>query len=97
MYIYTVRLVIDHETKDKFIDYLYHEHLPYVVNTGCFLDSSLEIDTTKDEVIARYNCKNKELFDKYLMEYAEEMRNDVLQKFPRSILKAERNFCKIVK
>ncbi len=96
MFVYTVKLIIDKNSKDNFISYLYKEHLPDVVNTGCFIDYSLEEDIEKDELIARYDCISQELFNKYLDEYAERLRNDVIQKFPASILKAERNFCKII-
>ena len=96
MFIYTVKLTIEQNSKMDFINYLYDQHLPDVVKTGCFLSSSLELDTTKDELIARYHCENQELFDHYLSTYAEIMRNDVLQKFPTSIIKAERNFCQLI-
>ena len=96
MFIYTVKLTIEQNSKNEFINYLYKQHLPDVVNTGCFLNSSLELDTTKDELIARYQCENQELFDRYLTTYADIMRNDVLQKFPSSIIKAERNFCQTI-
>ena len=96
MFVYTVKLTIEQNSKMDFISYLYEQHLPDVVNTGCFLNSSLELDTTTDELIARYQCATQELFDQYLIKYADIMRNDVLQKFPTSIIKAERNFCKII-
>ena len=96
MFIYTVKLTITQNSKIEFINYLYLQHLPDVVNTGFFLNSSLELDTSKDELIARYQCESQELFNKYLTTYADIMRNDVLQKFPTSIIKAERNFCQIV-
>ena len=96
MFMYTVKLLVNEHSKELFIKYLYEEHLPDVVNTGCFLDCSLESDIVKNEIIARYKCINQQIFDKYLLEFADTMRNEVVKKFPDIIIKAERNFCKIV-
>ncbi len=96
MFIYTVKLLVNEHSKELFIKYLHEEHLPDVVNTGCFLNYSLESDIEKNEIIARYKCADQQIFDKYLLEFADTMRNEVLKKFPGMIIKAERNFCKIV-
>ncbi|HMT03074.1 MAG TPA: DUF4286 family protein [Burkholderiales bacterium] len=96
MFIYTVKLLVNESAKELFIKYLHEEHLIDVVNTGCFLDCSLESDIEKNEIIARYRCLDQQTFDKYLLEFADGMRNEVLKRFPDVIIKAERNFCKII-
>lgn len=96
MFVYTVKLFINKEQKSDFINYLHLKHLPDVVNTGCFLDYSLEVDVEKNELLARYKCQSQEIFDRYTKEFADEMRNDVIVKFPNAIIKGERNFCKIL-
>lgn len=97
MFIYTVKLKIKYALKEEFAQYLYKEHLPEVVATGCFISSSLEIDTTNNgEMIARYACNSQEIFDEYIEKHANLMRKKVIEKYPDAILNAERNFSKII-
>ena len=95
MFIYTVKLKIKEELKEEFAKYLYEEHLPEVVATGCFLNSSLEVDTSNsDEMMARYNCESQAIFDDYIKNHADTMRSRVIERYPDAIIKVERNFCK---
>lgn len=97
MFIYTVKLKIKDNLKDEFAKYLHKEHIPEVVATGCFTSSSLEIDTANNaEMIARYKCNSQEIFDGYIKNYANLMREKVIEKYPDAIIHAERNFCKVI-
>ena len=97
MYVYTVKLQIEDNLKSNFINYLNDTHLDDVVATGCFTGSTLEADTTNNEIIVRYFCESQPLFDNYIQQFSEAMRNDTLIKFPHGIIKIERNFCKLIK
>ena len=97
MFVYTVKLKIKEDLKNVFMQYLHKEHIPDVVSTGCFMSSSLEVDTiNSNEMIARYTCNSQHIFDEYMEKYANIMRAKVMEKYPDAILSAERNFCKIV-
>ncbi len=95
MFIYTVKMVINKNTKEEYIKYLEEKHLQDVINTGCFLNASLETDINKNEVIVTYSCESQEMFDKYITQYADKMRQDVIDKFSDSIIKVQRDFCKL--
>ena len=97
MFVYTVKLKIRNSLENEFAEYLLNEHIPDVVSTGCFTDSSLEVDTTNsNEMIARYVCETETEFSEYVSKYANIMRAKVLQKYPDAIVNAERNFCRII-
>ncbi|MBP9743519.1 MAG: DUF4286 family protein [Burkholderiales bacterium] len=96
MYVYTVKLILNPLAHEDMVKYLYNIHLPDVVNTGCFLSFTLEVDTTNNEVIARYQCVSTEQFQNYLNKFANNLRQEVIDKFPNGIVSATRNFCKVI-
>lgn len=97
MFVYTVKLKIKEDLKNEFMQYLHKEHMPDLVGTGCFINSSLEVDTTNShEIIARYTCSSQKAFDEYMEKYADIMRAKVMEKYPDAIMSAERNFCTVI-
>lgn len=92
MFIYTVKLTVDNKDKDQFIEYLYQQHLPDVMETGCFTEYNIKTHIMSDEIIAKYKCNSQEDYDRYLIQYADSLRQDVIQKFPNSIINIERDF-----
>ncbi len=97
MYTYTVKLELKPSLQQEMVEYLYNKHQPDLVKTGCFLDYTLEVDTTTGEVIARYKCESQEMFEQYIEKHADNLRNEVMQLFPDGIISANRNFCKMIK
>jgi hypothetical protein len=67
------------------------EHIPDVINTGCFTHATLlrliETDDTDGPTYAiQYHANTKAGYDRYLQQYAEAMRKKVTDKWENQVM-----------
>src|SRR5688572_20542310 len=79
MIIYNVTIKVAAAIHDKWLQWLQEEHVPEVVDTGCFthavITRLLEIDDSEGPTYAiQYHSESKALYNRYIEKYAGEMR-----------------------
>jgi Domain of unknown function (DUF4286) len=79
MLIYNVTIKIDHSITDSWLAWLKDEHIPDIINTGCFTHATilrlLEVDETEGPTYAvQYHAESKALYNRYIEKFSEEMR-----------------------
>lgn len=80
MLIYNVTIKVNRSIHDEWLKWLKEEHIPDLVGTGCFTNAVvlhlLEADDEEGITYAvQYHAPSPELYEKYISEYADEMRN----------------------
>lgn len=96
MYVYMVRSQTDPIIKDKVVSYLLNQQLPNLMQTGCFLKCSLEVDHATNEIISRYECESEQFLSEYLDKHSVNFRQNLLEQFPQGIKVLGRSFSKIM-
>ena len=86
MIIYNVTVKVDHSIAEPWLTWLKEEHIPDVIKTGCFTHASilrlLEVDETDGVTYAvQYHFFSKELYNRYISDFAETMRNKGFDKW----------------
>ena len=86
MIIYNVTIKLAHTIEKEWVQWMLQEHMPALYETGLFesyqLCKLLEQDETDGVTyVAQYHCKNRENYDSYIREYAQQMRDAGFQKF----------------
>ena len=86
MIIYNVTVKVDHSIAEQWLAWLKEEHIPEVINTGCFTHANilrlLEVDETDGITYAvQYHSANKELYNRYISDFAETLRNKGFEKW----------------
>lgn len=86
MIIYNVTVKVDHSIAEPWLTWLKEEHIPDVIKTGCFTHASilrlLEADETDGVTYAvQYHSSSKELYNRYISDFAETMRNKGFDKW----------------
>lgn len=86
MIIYNVTVKTDHSIARAWLAWLKEEHIPEVISTGCFTHATvlhlLEVDESDGITYAvQYHSENKELYDRYISEFAGEMRRRATEKW----------------
>lgn len=86
MIIYNVTIKVDHSIAEPWLAWLKEEHIPDVINTGCFTHANilrlLEVDETDGITYAvQYHSANKELYNRYISDFAETLRNKGFEKW----------------
>jgi len=85
MYIYNVTIKIDLDVKDQWIEWMKNEHLPMVMETGCFEDYKmlrLMLDEEDGDTYAvQYLVKDLETLEKYQMNHGPQLRNETEKYF----------------
>ncbi len=86
MIVYNVTVKVDHTIAEQWLDWLKKEHIPDVINTGCFTHAHilrlLEVDETDGITYAvQYHAESKELYNRYISVFAETMRNKGFDKW----------------
>lgn len=100
MYIYNVTVKVDHAIVKEWVQWLKTEHIPEVIDTGCFTTATvLELLENVDEEGAtfavQYKTTRLEDYKRYLAEFAPEMRQKGLDKWGDRFI-AFRTLMKIV-
>ena len=79
MFIYNVTIKVHDSIKEEWLSWLQKEHIPEVIQTGCFTEALvlrlLETDDTEGPTYAvQYKADSKALYNRYIEKYAGLMR-----------------------
>jgi Domain of unknown function (DUF4286) len=86
MIIYNVTIKPAWSIHDAWLAWMKNEHIPDVINTGCFTHAQLvrilEIEDAEGPTYAtQYYANNKEAYDSYITNYANAMRQKGFDKW----------------
>lgn len=86
MIIYNVTIKLNWSIHDAWLPWMKTEHIPDVINTGCFVRAQLvrllEIDDAEGPTYAiQYYANSKEQYDCYISNYAHTMRKKGFDKW----------------
>jgi hypothetical protein len=86
MIIYNVTTKVEHSVAEGWLTWLQNEHIPDIIATGCFTHAVilhlLEADDIEGITYAvQYHSANKALYDRYLEQYADEIRGKAMNKW----------------
>ncbi|MBG9375237.1 DUF4286 family protein [Panacibacter sp. DH6] len=86
MIIYNVTTHVDHSVHDAWLKWMQEEHIPEVLNTGCFTNHQLvkllETDETEGITYAvQYYADSKAAYNRYTSIYAARLRQAVADKW----------------
>lgn len=86
MIIYNVTVKTDHSIAAAWLQWLKEEHIPDIIRTGCFTHANIlrlvEVDESDGITYAvQYHAANKEQYDRYISEFANEMRQKATDKW----------------
>ncbi|MBX2933390.1 MAG: DUF4286 family protein [Ferruginibacter sp.] len=79
MIIYNVTIKVHESIKTEWLQWLKEEHIPDVINTGCFTHAVVmrlvEVDDTEGPTYAvQYHAQSKGLYNNYIENHASQMR-----------------------
>lgn len=86
MIIYNVTVKIATSIAEQWLQWLKDEHIPDVINTGCFTSATilrlLEVDDSEGPTYAiQYFAESKSLYNLYIDKYASQMRQKGFDKW----------------
>jgi hypothetical protein len=86
MIIYNVTTKLDHSIAEAWLEWLKKEHIPDLVQTGCFthaviLQLSNEDDSEGSTYAVQYYAESKAMYDRYIEQYADTMRKKTTDKW----------------
>ncbi|HMJ46191.1 MAG TPA: DUF4286 family protein [Ferruginibacter sp.] len=86
MIIYNVTIQIEKESADEWLRWLMEEHIPEIVNTGCFTDTKVLklLDTDESEGLTyavQYFAENIQNYNSYSENFAHLMRQKSFDKW----------------
>ncbi len=86
MIIYNVTTKVSDAIAIEWLHWLKEEHIPSMTGTGCFTHAIilrlLEVDNTEGPTYAvQYFAENQQSYDKYIAEFANEMRQEAFKKW----------------
>lgn len=86
MIIYNVTIKVHQSIKDAWLPWLQEEHIPGIIQTGCFTHATilrlLEIDDTEGPTYAvQYFAESKGLYNHYIENHAVAMRQKGFDKW----------------
>ena len=86
MFIYNVTIKVQESIKTAWLAWLKEEHIPEVLNTGCFNKATilhlLETDDSEGTTYAiQYNTSTKALYDLYMEKFAGVLRQKSFDKW----------------
>jgi len=84
--IYNVTVNVEHVIANDWLQWMLHEHIPEVMQSGCFMACKvarlLEVDDTDGPTYAiQYTAASKELYDIYIDEFAFALRQKTIDKW----------------
>jgi hypothetical protein len=86
MFLYNVTIKVRADIHESWLQWLHEEHIPEVMETGCFTSSSvyrlLEVDDSEGPTYAvQYKAESKSMYNHYIDKYATEMRRRSYEKW----------------
>ncbi len=84
--IYNVTTQVSHSIANAWLQWLKEEHIPDIIATGCFTNAIIlrlvEVDETHGPTYAtQYHAESKELYNRYIENFAENMRKKAVEKW----------------
>jgi hypothetical protein len=84
--IYNVTIKVEHSIAEEWLQWLKKEHIPDMLNTGCFSNASvlrlLETDDAEGVTYAvQYMAGDKDSYDGYIKRFSESMRRKSMEKW----------------
>lgn len=91
MIIYNVTTKVDQSIQDDWLIWLKEEHMPDMINTGCFekavILQLLEIDNSDGNTYAlQYHAASKALYNRYIEKHSQEMIQKAHRKWGELLL-----------
>jgi hypothetical protein len=101
MIIYNVTIKVETQIADAWLQWLLNEHIPYVMQTNCFVDYKvvrlLEVDDSEGPTFAvQYYAQSKADYNRYIEIQASKMRKISFEKWGESFV-AFRSVMEVVK
>lgn len=85
MIIYNVTVNVDDSIHDEWLKWSREIHIPEVLKTGmfgeCRLCKVISSEDTGTTYSFQYTCESKEMYEKYIREFAPALRETVSEKF----------------
>ncbi len=85
MFIYNVTVNIDESVHDEWLQWMKSNHVPDVMNSGCFVENKivrvLHVNDTGHTYSFQYTFKEMKDIEKYQKEFAPALQADVKQKY----------------
>src|SRR6187402_1400529 len=86
MIIYNVTIKVDSSIEHEWLKWLKDDHVPLVLNTGCFTSATisklLEVDDMEGPTYTvQYYAESKALYNQFIEKYAEDMRQKSFDKW----------------
>lgn len=84
--IYNVTVKVAQAFAEQWLQWLLHEHIPEIMDTGCFthyrVARLLEVDDSEGPTYAtQYHAASMEMYHRYLDEHSEVLRNKSFEKW----------------
>jgi hypothetical protein len=91
MLIYNVTVKVDWSIHDEWVKWMLKEHLPEMVNTGCFTHSKLLrlLETNEDDgptYAAQYFAKSRADYDRYITDHSAAIRSKYTEKWGNRVI-----------
>jgi hypothetical protein len=91
MFIYNVTTKVDHSIHQAWLQWIKQEHIPDIINTGCFTHATvlhlLEIDDHDGPTYAvQYHAESKALYNRYIEKFAPLMRQKAMSKWGNKLI-----------
>ena len=79
MTIYNVTIKLENSIADAWLAWMKNEHIPDIINTGCFKNATLlrllEVDDSDGPTYAiQYHAESKTDYDRYIEKFSDKMR-----------------------
>lgn len=86
MFIYNITIKVHESIKVEWLNWLKEEHIPDVINTGCFTHAVilqlLEVDDSEGPTYAvQYYAESKSLYNNYISAHSAQMRQKGFDKW----------------
>ena len=85
MFIYNVTVNIDESVHDEWLQWMKSNHVPDVMNSGCFVENKivrvLHVNDTGHTYSFQYTFKEMKDIEKYQKDFAPGLQADVKQKY----------------
>lgn len=91
MIVYNVTTKVSHAVAADWLNWLKAEHIPDLVNTGCFTHAVILhlVEANDEEGITyavQYHAESKALYNRYMDQFSAEMRKKALDKWGDKVI-----------
>lgn len=84
MIVYNVTIKVEHSIAGDWRQWMLREHIPMLLQTGCFTDARLfrlldQDDSDGPTFCAQYHCNSRKEYDEYIDRFSVEMREETVK------------------